>query len=401
MAVSRAFAAPQARDKTVTFELNADQRQVQDLVRRVARERVAPRADAIDRTADYPQDMFDLLRELGLFTLPFPAEYGGSGSMLSACLAIEEFGRVCYNTAYLLLVQWTPFGAILAGGTDEQKKRLLPGLATGELRAAISTTEPQSGSDVAGIRTRATRVDGGYSLSGAKIWCTNAPVSDFILVGARVGDERSARAINLFIVERGAPGLEIGRKEEKMGARGVPSCPLYLDKVFVPDENRLGAEGAGFKIVMEAFNQSRPLIGARGVGLAQGALDHAVAFIKNRVVFEQPVSDFQGIRWMVADMATQTEAARNLVYRAAAMVDAGVTGTELAPICAMAKSFASDTAMKVATDAVQLFGAAGISADYPINRYFRDAKVLQILEGTNQIQRNIVANAVLGRPARR
>jgi len=385
----------------VTFELNADQRQVQELVRRVARERVAPRADAIDRTADYPQDMFDLLKELGLFTLPFPAEYGGSGSMLSAALAIEEFGRVCYNTAYLLLVQWTPFGAILAGGTEAQKKRLLPGLASGELRAAISTTEPQSGSDVAGIRTRATKVDGGYSLSGAKIWCTNSPVSDFILVGARVSEERSARAINLFIVERGAPGLEIGRKEEKMGARGIPSCPLYLDKVFVPDENRLGEEGAGFKIVMEAFNQSRPLIGARGVGLAQGAIDHAVDFIKSRVVFEQPVSDFQGIRWMVADMTTQTEAARNLVYRAAAMVDAGVTGAELAPICAMAKCFATDTAMKVATDAVQLFGAAGISADYPINRYFRDAKVLQIVEGTNQIQRNIIANAVLGRAERR
>ncbi len=385
----------------MTFELNADQRQVQELVRRVARERVAPRADAIDRTADYPQDMFDLLKELGLFTLPFPAEYGGSGSMLSAALAIEEFGRVCYNTAYLLLVQWTPFGAILAGGTEAQKKRLLPGLASGELRAAISTTEPQSGSDVAGIRTRATKVDGGYSLSGAKIWCTNSPVSDFILVGARVSEERSARAINLFIVERGAPGLEIGRKEEKMGARGIPSCPLYLDKVFVPDENRLGEEGAGFKIVMEAFNQSRPLIGARGVGLAQGAIDHAVDFIKSRVVFEQPVSDFQGIRWMVADMTTQTEAARNLVYRAAAMVDAGVTGAELAPICAMAKCFATDTAMKVATDAVQLFGAAGISADYPINRYFRDAKVLQIVEGTNQIQRNIIANAVLGRAERR
>ncbi len=385
----------------MTFELNADQRQVQELVRRVARERVAPRADAIDRTADYPQDMFDLLKELGLFTLPFPAEYGGSGSMLSAALAIEEFGRVCYNTAYLLLVQWTPFGAILAGGTEAQKKRLLPGLASGELRAAISTTEPQSGSDVAGIRTRATKVDGGYSLSGAKIWCTNSPVSDFILVGARVSEERSARAINLFIVERGAPGLDIGRKEEKMGARGIPSCPLYLDKVFVPDENRLGEEGAGFKIVMEAFNQSRPLIGARGVGLAQGAIDHAVDFIKSRVVFEQPVSDFQGIRWMVADMTTQTEAARNLVYRAAAMVDAGVTGAELAPICAMAKCFATDTAMKVATDAVQLFGAAGISADYPINRYFRDAKVLQIVEGTNQIQRNIIANAVLGRAERR
>lgn len=385
----------------MTFVLNDGQRQVRALVRRVAREKVAPRADEIDRTGNYPQDMFDLLRELGLFTLPFPEAYGGSGSMLSSCIAIEEFGRVCYNTAYLLLVQWTPFGAILAGGTDEQKERLLPGLASGALRAAISTTEPQSGSDIAGIRTRATKVDGGYTLSGAKIWCTNAPVADFILVGARVGEERSSRAINLFIVERDAPGLKIGKKEEKMGARGVPSCPLFLDGVFVPDENRLGDEGAGFKIVMEAFNQSRPLIGARGVGLAQGAIDHAADFIKNRVVFEQPVSDFQGVRWMIADMATRTEAARNLVYRSAAMVDDGVSGIELAPIVAMAKAFASDTAMSVATDAVQLFGAAGISADYPINRYFRDAKVLQIVEGTNQIQRNIIANAILGRAGRR
>ena len=384
----------------MTYALNEDQRQVQDLVRRVARERVAPRADAIDRTAAYPQDMYDLLRELGLFTLPFPPAYGGSGSMLSACIAIEELGRVCYNTAYLLLVQWTPFGAILAGGTEEQKKRFLPGLASGDLRAAISTTEPQSGSDVAGIRTRARKVDGGYRLGGAKIWCTNAPVSDIILVGARTSEERSARAINLFIVPRGAKGLEIGRKEEKMGARGVPSCPLFLDEVFVPETDRLGPEGGGFKIVMEAFNQSRPLIGARGVGLAQGAIDHSIEFIKSRHLFGQTVADFQGIRWMIADMAMQTEAARNLVYRAAAMVDAGVTGAELAPIAAMAKCFASDTAMKVATDAVQLFGASGISADYPINRYFRDAKVLQIVEGTNQIQRNIIANAVLGRASR-
>lgn len=384
----------------MTYALDEDQRQVQELVRRVARERVAPRADAIDRTAEYPQDMYDLLRELGLFTLPFPPAYGGSGSMLSACIAIEELGRVCYNTAYLLLVQWTPFGAILAGGTEEQKKRFLPGLASGDLRAAISTTEPQSGSDVAGIRTRARKVDGGYRLSGAKIWCTNSPVSDIILVGARTSEERAARAINLFIVPRGAKGLEIGRKEEKMGARGVPSCPLFLDEVFVPETDRLGPERGGFKIVMEAFNQSRPLIGARGVGLAQGAIDHSVDFIKNRHLFGQTVSDFQGVRWMIADMAMQTEAARNLVYRAAAMVDAGVTGTELAPVVAMAKCFASDTAMKVATDAVQLFGASGISADYPINRYFRDAKVLQIVEGTNQIQRNIIANAVLGRASR-
>jgi alkylation response protein AidB-like acyl-CoA dehydrogenase len=381
----------------VTYALDADQRQIQDLVRRVARERVAPRADAIDASAEYPQDMFDLLRELGLFTLPFPPEFGGTGSMLSACVAVEEFGRVCYNTAYLLLVQWVPFGAILAGGTPQQKQRFLPGLASGALRGAISVTEPQSGSDVAGIRTRARRADGGYRLSGAKIWCTNAAVSDFVLVAAKTGEGETSGSVNLFIVERDSPGFQIGRKEPKMGARGVPSSALFLDDVFVPEENRLGEEGVGFKIVMEAFNRSRPIIGARGVGLAQGAMDHAIAYIRERRAFGQPVGDFQGVRWMIADMAIQTEAARNLVYAAAAAVDAGAAGNELATLAAIAKCHASDTAMRVATDAVQLFGAAGISAEYPINRYFRDAKVLQIIEGTNQIQRNIIARNLMGR----
>ncbi|MEI7567847.1 MAG: acyl-CoA dehydrogenase family protein [Alcaligenaceae bacterium] len=384
----------------MSFALTADQLQIQDLIRRVAKEKVAPRANEIDRTAEYPQDMFDLLQQLGLFTLPFPEEYGGTNSMVSACLAIEEFGRVCYNTAYLLLLQWVPFGAILAGGTADQKQRYLHGLADGTLRGAISTTEAQSGSDVAGIKTRATAVEGGFSLSGSKIWCTNSSVADFVLVAAKTSDEQSTSSINLFIVERGSKGFEIGRKEEKMGARGVPSCPLFLDNVFVPASHVLGESGKGFKVVMEAFNKSRPLIGARGVGLSQGAIDHASVFIQDRVAFGQKISDFQGIRWMLADMAIQTEAARNLVYKAAAMVDAGVSGKELAPIAAMSKCFATDTAMKVATDAVQLFGAAGISNEYPINRYFRDAKVLQIIEGTNQIQRNIIANHLLGRPAR-
>jgi hypothetical protein len=314
---------------------------------------------------------------------------------------VEELGRVCYNTAYLLVVQWIPFGAILAGGTQEQRDRFLPGLASGELRAAFSTTEPQSGSDVQGIKTRAVPVDGGYRLDGAKIWCTNSHVADFVLVAAKIIDANGKSEISLFIVEKGTPGFQVGRKEEKTGARGIPSCPLFFDNVFVPEKNRLGAAGRqGFKVVMEAFNQSRPIIAARGVGLAQGALDHAVDFIQNRTAFGQKVSDFQGVRWMVADMAMQTEAARHLVYRAASLVDAGVGGSELAPIAAMAKCFATDVAMRVATDAVQLFGAAGVSAEYPINRYFRDAKVLQIIEGTNQIQRNIIAGSVLGKPQR-
>ena len=375
--------------------LNEDQLQVQQLARRIATERVAPRAQEIDRKAEYPQDMFDMLRELGLFTLPFPTEYGGSNSLLSACIAVEELGRVCYNTAYLLVLQWVPIGAILAGGSKEQKDRYLPGLSDGTLRGAFSLTEPQSGSDVAGIKTRAKRDGKGYRLTGSKIWCTNSGNADFVLVAARTGEEGSRGKINMFIVEKGTPGFEVGAKEDKMGARGVGAHALFFDGAYVPEENRLGDEETGFKVTMAALNDSRPIMAARGVGLAQGAMDHAVEFITGRRAFGQAISDFQGVRWMIADMAIQIAAARNLTYEAATAVDRGVRGAALGPLAAIAKCFATDTAMKVATDAVQLFGAAGISNEYPINRYFRDAKVLQIIEGTNQIQRNIVAKSVL------
>jgi len=387
----------------VTYPLNDEQLQIRDMIRRVAKEKVAPRAAEIDRTAEYPQDMFDLLREIGLFALPFPPEYGGTGSLLTACVAVEELGRVCYNTGYLLVVQWAAFGAILGGGSEEQKQRWLPGLASGELRGALALTEAQSGSDVAGIKTTARRTADGYQLDGAKIWCTNSNVADYILVAARSLDEDGKfTGINLFFVERGAPGLTIGAPEEKMGGRGVQSCPLFMDGIELPLNARLGPEGGGgFKVAMDALNASRPIVAARAVGLAQGAIDHATAFITERSAFGQKVSEFQGMRWMLADMVMKTEAARQLVYAAAARADAGAQGSELAPFAAMAKCFASDVAMEVATDAMQMFGAAGVSADYPINRYFRDAKLVQIVEGTNQIQRNIIADSVLGRVPRR
>jgi alkylation response protein AidB-like acyl-CoA dehydrogenase len=379
----------------VTQWLGEDQLQVQELTRRVARERVAARAQEIDRTAEYPLDMFEMLRDLGLFMLPFPAEYGGTNSMLSACVAVEELGRVCYNTAYLLVLQWVPIGAILAGGSQQQKDRFLPGLANGSLRGALSLTESQSGSDVAGIKTRARRDGRGYRLTGSKIWCTNSGNADFVLVAVKTGEDERRGKINLFIVEKGTPGFEVGRKEDKMGARGVASHALFFDNAYVPEENRIGDEETGFKVVMATLNDSRPIMAARGVGLAQGALDHTIEFISDRHAFGQSVSEFQGVRWMIADMAMQIEAARNLTYQAASAVDRGVRGSELAYLAAVSKCFASDTAMKVATDAVQLFGAAGISNEFPINRYFRDAKVLQIIEGTNQIQRNIIARSLL------
>jgi len=378
------------------LDLGSDHQELRDMIRRVATERVAPRADEIDRTGEYPVDMYELLKELGLFRLPLPAEFGGMGSVVASCVALEELGRVCYNTAYLLLVQWGPVNAILHGGSTEQKARLLPGLADGRLRAGFSLTEPQSGSDLSGIRTYAKPEGDGYRINGAKIWSTNTAVSDFVLVAAKMGDADRG-AINFFIVECDRPGFTIGKSESKMGARGVPSSSLYFDNVLIPAENILGEEGKGFKQVAEALNASRPLIAARAVGLAQGALDHTIAFIKNRRAFGQAISDFQGVRWMIADMEIAIEASRQLTYKAARLADAGTTGHDMARAAAVAKCYATDAAMKVATDAMQLFGASSISNEFPINRYFRDAKVLQIVEGTNQIQRNIISRTLLGK----
>jgi len=377
------------------YGLSEEQTLLRDMVRKFALEKVAMRAQEIDATAAYPQDMFDALRELGLFALPFPEEYGGANSILSSCIAVEELGRICYNTAYLLIVQWVPFGAVLYGGNAEQKARFLPGLASGALRAAISITEPGAGSDVAGITTRAIKTDGGYILNGNKIFSTNSAIADFVICAAKTDPTKRHGGISVFILEKGMKGFTIGRGEHKLGSRGVPSSAIHLEDCFVPEANRLGPEGEGFLLVMEAFNKSRPIIGARGVGLAQGAIDLAVDYVRDRKAFGQSVAEFQGVQWMLADMAMQTEAARHLVYKAAAVVDGGATGKELAPIAAMAKCFATDVAMKVATDALQLFGSAGISTDNRIEQYFRDAKVLQIIEGTNQIQRNIIGKHVV------
>lgn len=376
------------------------------MVSRVAREKVSPRANDIDRFAKYPEDMFSLLRELGLFALPLPENYGGSASTVSACLAVEELGRVCYNTAYLLAVQWTPCSAIDASATQAQKDEWLPDLASGKNRASISVTEAQSGSDVRGIKTTAKPVPGGYLISGTKVWCTGAAVSDYIFVAAKTAtdvvypNQGRPGEIHFYKIDSSSKGLTIGRAEDKTGARGISSHPLYLDQVFVPEEHRLGTHADGFKRVMQAFNLARPIHAARGVGLAQGAIDHSIEFIQQRRAFGQTVDSFQGLRWMIADMSMQTEAARSLVYRVAQMLDDHESQTELARMAATAKCFATDVAMKVSTDAVQLFGSSGISADFPINRYMRDAKVLQIIEGTNQIQRNIVSDALLGRVAR-
>ena len=377
------------------YGLSDEQKMLREMIEKLAREKVAPRAAEIDAKAEYPQDMFELLKSLDLFALPFPKEYGGTDSVLSACIAVEELARVCYNTAYLLVVQWVPFGAILHGGSEEQKAKYLPKLASGELRGALGVTEPHAGSDVSDIKTRADKVEGGYRLNGTKIFCTNSAIADFALIAAKTDPNKKHDGIAVFIVDTKSEGFVIARNEPKMGARGIPSSELHFDNIFVPEENMLGAPGKGFKLVMEAFNKSRPIIGARAVGLSQGAMDLSVKYVKDREAFGQPIANFQGVQWIIADMAIQNEASRHLVYKAAAMVDAGATGQELAPMAAMSKCFSTDVAMKIATDAFQLYGSQGVSTDNPIERYFRDAKVLQIIEGTNQIQRNIVGKHIV------
>ena len=321
-----------------------------------------------------------------------------------ACIAVEEFGRVCYNTGYLLVVQWVAFGALQAAGNSEQKARFLPGLASGELRGAFSTTEAHSGSDVSGITTRATRVAGGYRLSGAKIWCTNSDMADFISVGGQVRRDDGKRQHQSLHRREGHAGIHAsGARKTRWARAACPPARCSSTTPSCPRANRMGPEGGqGFKLVMEAFNTSPPHRRRARRGPRAGGDRPRIGVSAERARPSVARSaTFQGLRWMIADMAMQTEAARQLTYKVASVVDAGVTGPELGGMAAMAKCFASDVAMKVATDAVQLFGAAGVSNEYPINRYFRDAKVVQIIEGTNQIQRNIIANVLLGRESRR
>jgi alkylation response protein AidB-like acyl-CoA dehydrogenase len=389
-APSRAAAPPQ-------YVLTPEQEAIRAHVRRLAQDRIAPGAAARDATGAYPEDMFELLREQGLLSLPFPEEYGGAGEGLLTCtLVVEEITRYCYNTSYLLVLTWQPLFALLHAATAEQRTRYLPDLAAGRIRFSTAMTEPHAGSDMAAIRTVARRVPGGYTLSGTKAFASNATVADYFIVFAKTDPAAGSRGITAFIVKRGARGFEIGKPEEKIGGRAIASCQLYLEGVFVPEEDRLGEEGRGFALAATAFTKVRVLVGARALGLAEGAMQYALHYAKERVAFGQPIACFQGIQWKFADMAMRLEAARQLVYKAAAVLDQGVSTKDAAALVAMAKCFSTDVAMEVAIEAVQILGGYGVTKEYPVERYMREAKMLQIIEGTNEIQRNIIARALLG-----
>src|SRR6266571_4066826 len=376
--------------------LSDEQREIRDLVRTLARERVAPRAAEIDKTAEFPWDMVDLLREYDLFGLPYEEEYGGTGTgALMVLVAIEELSKVCATTGLLLAVQELGSLGIKLAGNDDQKRRFLPRLASGEALAAYALTEPGSGSDSAAMRTEARREGDEYVLNGSKRFITNAGVASLYTVFAKTDVAGGHGGISAFVVEADTPGFEVGRIEPKMGIKGSTTGEVFFNDCRVPAGNLLGEEGEGFRIAMRVLDRSRPGIGAQGLGLAQGATDFALEYAKSRETMGKPIAEHQLIAAALADMETKCEAARGLLYKCGQLIDDGADGAELTKISAMTKLFCTDVAMEVTTDAVQILGGYGYITEYPVERMMRDAKITQIYEGTNQIQRLVIAREMI------
>jgi alkylation response protein AidB-like acyl-CoA dehydrogenase len=376
------------------YELTDEQKMLQQTVRQIAKDKVEPRAAEIDETGEYPWDMFEVLKENDLFALCFPEELGGAGAdLMTVCIAIEELAKVCTNTALILGVCDLGSTPILIGGSDDIKKKYIPPLAAGEKQAAFGLTEPGAGSDAASMSSKAVLKGDKYIINGQKCFITNGGIADTYSIFAKTDESAGVKGISAFAVEKDFPGFSIGKIEHKMGIRGSQTTELIFEDMEVPAENLLGQEGKGFPIAMMTLDRTRPTIGAQAVGIAQGALDHAVGYAKERVQFGAPIAKLQGIQFMLADMGMQVEAARQLVYYACNVVERG--GRDASGISAMCKCFASDTAMKVTVDAVQVLAGYGYMKEYPLERFMRDAKITQIYEGTNQIQRVVIARHML------
>ncbi|MCB8817415.1 acyl-CoA dehydrogenase [Desulfosporosinus shakirovi] len=372
------------------FQFNDDQLMMQKMVRDFVQEEIVPLAMITDETHEYPLKTIRKMGELGLMGIPIPEEYGGSGSdFLSYILAIEEIAKGCASTAVILAVH-TSVGTfpILYFGTEEQKRKYLPNLASGKFIGAFALTEANAGSDASSLQTTAIRKDDHYILNGSKRFITNAGYADVYLVMASTDRGKGPHGVSSFLVDKDTLGFKVGKKEEKMGLNGSATCELIFEDAVVPAENLLGAEGQGFKVAMALLDGGRIGIGAQALGIAEVALEAALAYSQERVQFKQAIGNFQGIQFMLADMATQIEASKLLVYQAASLRMAGFPYSKQA---SMAKMFASDTAVKVTADAVQIFGGYGYCKEYKVERYMRDAKITQIYEGTNQIQRIVVA----------
>jgi hypothetical protein len=384
----------------VDFTLSDELSELQASVRRLAKDKVQPRAREIDETGEYPQDLFDAFASAGLLGLCIPEEYGGSGAgIVGLTLAIEEVAKYSNAAALMLLLTRLPTGPIMIAGSEEQKKRYLPGIAEGSSRAGFGLSESGAGSDVAGMRTRATAdpdTDGGWVLNGVKCWMSGVVQADWYTVFAKTGDPESRRhdSITAFIVDRSTKGVSVGSLDRKMGVRGVDTGELILEDVRVPAENVIGEVG-GFRLAMLGLNSMRPIVAARGIGLAEGALMYATEYVKQRKAFGSTIADFQGIQWEIAKMAVEIEAARLLTYRSAWLADEGKFTREWVPYLSMAKYYATEVAVKASGLAVQLLGAAGYMKDHPTELWYRDARQLTIVEGTSQVQLGLIARGVL------
>ncbi len=392
--VSASTTPPDADDRS-GYRLSEEQRLLRDTVRRLADERIAPRAAEIDRAAEFPWDIKQLLADQEILALPFPERYGGVGAdLLTVCLAIEQIARVCATSSLILAVHELGALPLLLGASEEQRQRWFPDLAAGRTLISFALTESGAGSDAAAIATRAVRDGDAYRLTGSKRFISQGSIADLVTVFA-VTDPDATRHRNLscFVVEKGMPGFSVARLEHKMGIRGSPTAELLFDDVRVPAANRIGEEGDGFDLAMRTFDRSRPGIAAQAVGIAQGALEVASRYARERVQFGRPVGEFQMVGAMLADMDAATEAARQLLYRACTEIDAGAR--DLGRWSALCKLVAGDAAMRVTTDAVQVLGGYGYIQEYPVERMMRDAKITQLYEGTQQIMRLIVAHALL------
>ncbi len=376
------------------YQLTEEQVMIRDLARQIAQEKIVPVRAQYDESGEFPWEIMKIIAEADLFRVFIPEEYEGLGDKtLDLCLAVEELSRACGGIA--LGYAGTALGTtpIILFGNEEQKKKYLPRIASGESLAAFALTEANAGSDAAGIRTTAVEDGDSFVLNGTKQWITNGGEAEIYTVLAMTDPKKGARGSTAFIVEKGTEGFSFGKKENKMGIRGSVTRELIFQDCRVPKENILGRRGMGFIVAMRTFDRSRPGVAAQAVGIAQGALDEAVEYSRHREQFGHPISSFQGIQFMLADMATQVEAARALVYASARMIDSGAKDT--ARESAMAKLFASDVAMKVTTDAVQILGGYGYMKEYPVEKMMRDAKITQIYEGTNQIQRQVIALSLI------
>ena len=378
------------RENIMDYGFTEMQVMIRDLCKQIAEEKIKPVREKYDEVGEFPWDIVKILAQSDLFGVSMEEQYGGmGGGVMETVITVEELSKACGGISLSYAASGLGTYPIILFGSDEQKKKYLPRLASGKSLAAFGLTEPEAGSDAGGIKTTAVESGGGYVLNGTKQWITNGGEAEIYTIIAMTDKSRGARGASAFIVEKDTPGFTFGKKENKMGIRSSATRELIFQDCKIPKENLIGKEGMGFLVAMRTLDKSRPGVAAQALGIAAGALDEAVKYSRERRQFGKSIASFQGIQFMLADMATQVEAARALVYQTARYIDSGAKN--ISKLSAMCKLFASDTAMRVTTDAVQIFGGYGYMKDYPVEKMMRDAKITQIYEGTNQIQREVIA----------